>query len=173
MRKILSILCISVLVFSSSCSKKDNPIESIETGSDLSNSGAIKNNSLDFIFPEFKKNGEVKDLFNYIYFKGDTICFSVKADIRLNPDNTSVFFINPVDGKRYKAERLDFHENRASGFSLVGSVMEQFYSARLNEAIPEKHFCCDEIPFDVVAEVKSNNKIYELRKKSKFALRYK
>ncbi len=173
MKNVLSILCVSMLVFSSSCLRKDNPIESIETGSDLSNSGVIKNSSLDFIFPEFKKNGEVKDLFNYIYFKGDTICFSVKSDIRLNPENTSVFFINPADGKRYKAERLDFNENWVSGFSLVGSVMEQFYSARLNETIPEKYFCCEEIPFEILAQVKTDNKIYELRKKSKFVIRYK
>jgi hypothetical protein len=172
MKKIYSLIFISILAFSLSCSKRENPVESIETGSDLSSSGKIKNNSIEFLFPEFIKGGEVKDLFNYIYFKGDTICFSVKADIRLNQENTSVYFVNPADEKRYKAERLDFHGNSASGFSLVGSVMEQFYSAKLNEPIPEKKFCCEYIPFEIFAVIDSNNKKYELRKKGKFIIRY-
>ena len=74
----------------------------------------------------------------------------------------SVWFINPETGKRYRAERIDIFEKRISGFSLLGTILENYYKEILDAAIPPDAFCCRNIPLDI--EISIDNEKNQLRK---------
>jgi hypothetical protein len=138
---------------------KNDEIQIIDAGlgSRISASGKISDSNLNFTFKKYKKAGISKDLFNYIYFEGDTICFSFLLSGEVDKKNVDVCFIDPHTGKNYSAERVDLYKNRVSGFSLAGSILEKFNSDSLNRRIPKNMYCCNDIPFQVRIIIKHGN----------------
>jgi len=142
-------------------------------GSSLSTRGEITDSSLVYTFRDFEKKGTVRDLFNYIYFQGDTVCFSFCLSKPAGQGNIDAGFINPLTGKYYKAERIDVDGNRVSGFSLTGSIMEQFYHERLGNPVSPDRYCCSDISFLVKLSVRVNGKSIESRVPGKFRIEYR
>lgn len=130
------------------CSGKPE-IVSGELGSSLAVDGGIGNASLEYRLKRFTGGNKNRDLFNAIYFQGDTLCFSFELTRGVDEKAVSVWFINPESGERYRAERIDVHEKRVSGFSLLGSILESYYRQYLDAAIPHGAYCCRDIPFGV------------------------
>ena len=106
--KILCLIASAAFIFFG-CSREFKA-ESIELGSNISNKGLISENGNTYNF-KFDKTGSMKDLFNYIYFEGDTVCFSADftQDIQGEP---SVYFVDPNSGIKIKAERIEKAANQ-------------------------------------------------------------
>ena len=129
---IAAALC--ALLFVCGCSSEFKAT-SFETGAEFSKTGIITVKPTQYAFHYEKGGSRMKDLCNFIYFEGDTLCFS--ADFTRDVDGEAqVFFVDPATGKRYPAERIEKLRSRVYGFSLVGSVMEEFLKASLDKEIP-------------------------------------
>lgn len=151
---------LSLLLFTACSGKLE--IVSGELGSSLAGGGEIGNSSLEYRLKRFTGGTRNRDLFNAIYFQGDTLCFSFELTRRVGEEMVSVWFINPETGERYRAERIDMHEKRISGFSLLGSILESYYKQHLDAAIPRDAYCCKDIPVDV--EITIDNTKNQVRK---------
>ena len=137
------------IVLLPSCADRELRVVSREAGQDITREGRIADRSLVFAFPPYRRGGTCRDLFNYLYFKGDTLCFSFRLSRRIEGRAVAAAFIEPATGRRFSAERLETHGDTVWGFSLVGSLMEKFHDTRLGDAVSEGAFCCREIPFMV------------------------
>ena len=126
MNKMNKIFCL-IFALALCCSKES--VTGISIGQSFSADGIIKDENLVFRFqPKREKFAKNKDFFNFIYFEGDTICFSFKLKVRADKKDIAVFFINPKSGRKYPAERIDIIDgNRVAGFSLAGSILECFF----------------------------------------------
>ena len=78
------------------------------------------------------KKGNINDKINQIYFQGDTICFAFTVYGIDEETPVKVSFINPKNREQFPAERLDRVGNRFRGFSLVGTILEEFKIKNLN-----------------------------------------
>lgn len=111
-------------------------VSSVSTGSNFSKTGIITEPATAYSF-HFVKGTKMKDLFNYIYFEGDMLCFS--ADFTGDVEGeVKAYFTDPATGKRFPAERVERDRSRVYGFSLVGSTLENFLRAGLEKDIPDQ-----------------------------------
>lgn len=157
-----------------SCSDKAFRLASHGFGQEITRAGKITGGSTAFAFPAYRRGGTNRDLFNYLYFKGDTLCFSYRFSHNVEGRAVTAAFIDPATGKRYPAERLEKSGNIVWGFSLVGSLMEKFQEGRLDGAIPAKAFCCTDIPFAVEVTVAAEGgDTLVARKESSFRIEYR
>ncbi len=148
-------------------------VESLDTGSDIDIlHGTIDNSSLSYSFPEPKKNRCSGDIFNHLYFEGDTLCFSYTLSRRLWKKQVSVKFINPANGMSFPAERIEVYRYRVFGFSLVGSLMEQFYKSELKKPAPADDYCCRDIPFIIEATFRDRGESVTHSHKGTFRIKY-
>ena len=132
------------------CSR-DFAVSGISTGANFSKTGIITEPSTSYSF-RFEKGTKMKDLFNYIYFEGDMLCFS--ADFTRDVQGeVSAYFTDPSSGKRFPAERIERDRSRVYGFSLVGSTLENFLRSSLEGVIPKERTIA--LPF-VVTVIASN-----------------
>ncbi|MCP4131586.1 MAG: hypothetical protein GY754_11460 [bacterium] len=152
-------------------------ITSAQLGSHYSIDGDITAKSLLFKFKPFKREkGEskkVKDLFNYIYFEEDTLCFAFSINRSIKKDRVAVWFINPATGERFPAERIDMFDKKIAGFSLVGSLLERFYKQDLQKPLPANAYCCKKIPFIVRIDIREDAKTISSQVKGSFRVEYK
>ncbi len=148
-------------------------VQKAELGSAISLKGEITDPSLVYTFKPYQRGGATRDLFNYLYFQGDTICYSFRLSREIGKDGINAGFINPSTGRYYKAERLDIYHDRVSGFSLVGSVLESFYHDRLGNSLPAGMYCCKEIPFIVKLTVHADGKTVESSIRGAFRIEYR
>ena len=144
-----SAAAVVVTLFCVSGCAREFKSSSIETGANFSKTGIITEKSTQFTFRFDKGGKKMKDLCNFIYFEGDTLCFS--ADFTKDIDGEAqVFFVDPSTGKRYPAERVEKLRSRVYGFSLVGSVLEDFLRNALDREIPEDRVVT--LPFAVTVK---------------------
>jgi hypothetical protein len=144
-----AVFCALVIAFAS-CAEKGGPMPGEGTlGSRVSMRGKITDPSLTYAFRPFTRDGTVKDLFNYLYFEGDTVCFSFPLGADAAPGTVSAVFADLAHGIEVEAERLEIADGRAFGFSLVGSLMEKFFHDELARPAPADGYCCRDIPFRV------------------------
>jgi hypothetical protein len=163
---------IILLLFS--CSDAAFRLKSHGFGQEITRAGKITNGSTVFSFPVYARGGTNRDLFNYLYFKGDTLCFSFRFSHNVEGRAVAAAFIDPVTGQRFPAERLEKSGNTVWGFSLAGSLMEKFQGGRLDGAIPANAFCCANIPFAVEVTVAGREgDILTARKESSFRIEYR
>ena len=180
MKKYLLItIVLSILL---NCSNEKMKITSSVVGNNLSKDGDISDSSPIYTFNKYSEKGKTKDLFNYIYFKGDTLCFTFYLNKKVKKENIKVWFENPLKKTRFRAERIDIkmrnifnisYDHKISGFSLVGSILEAFYNDLLEKTIPKNNFCCKKIPYKIILQIDDGtNKIhYEVKKY--FRIKYK
>ena len=140
---------VSVLCFAG-CSR-DFAVSGISVGANFSKTGIITGPSTSYSF-RFEKGTRMKDLFNYIYFEGDMLCFSADFTHEVEGE-VSAYFTDPSSGKRFPAERIEKNRSRVYGFSLVGSTMENFLRGSLEKDIPKERTIS--LPF-VVTVIASN-----------------
>ncbi len=148
-------------------------IHYLNLGSDLGGSGEISKTSLSYSFDyniKEKENTSIQKLFNFIYFEGDTLCFSAKFGEEVKKQDVKIFFINPKNGDVFPAERVDIDRKKISGFSLVGTILEQFYSVNSKKGLSLVDFADIKIPFIVRIEIDNGEKIYTKEKTSSFKL---
>jgi len=138
---------IVLIFFAAGCGGGGDRPGTPSLGSRLDVSGVIADHSLVYRFPRYPRRGTVKDLFNHIYFEGDTVCFSMALRGGAGPLKLRAEFNDPVSGKALEAERLETHGNRVYGFSLVGSILERFHEARLHRAIEAGEWRNRKVPF--------------------------
>ena len=166
--KIISLIFILALLLFIKCGR-DRKYGVIDFGQDVTQSGDILNGSRIYRFEKFRRNGSSKDLFNYIYFKGDTLCFSLTSEVDVSDMKINAWFGNPKSKKYYSVERLDVYENTIFGFSLIGSLMDKFYEEKLNDPIPEGQYCCHKIYYTLKLQI--NDVFYE--QENYFIIQYK
>jgi len=166
------ILIVLLFVIIEGCAPARLAIVSTELGSDLSSKGEISDRNLEFVFKKYKRGGQMKDFFNYMYFEGDTLCFSFGASRTIDACEVTAWFINPDDNRVYQAERIDIHGKTISGFSLMGSIMEKFFYKDI--AIPAKgdEFENESIPFIVNLRVMCGKEVVEKKVPGSFSLRF-
>lgn len=120
-------------------------------GSRLAPDGAVDDDRLEFRFD--RRSADAKrtnrELFDYFYFQGDTICFSFELSKDLAPGSARVWFVDPLTGEHLPAERIDVRGRRVSGFSLVGSLLRDRHRVRHAEPVPPGRWCCERIPVAV------------------------
>ncbi len=164
--------CIFIPFFLS-CSEERELISDFRTGQviNLSN-GEISNRDLNYRIKTFTKKGKNRDLFDYIYFQGDNICFSFKFSKRITKGDIKVKFSDPAGTWTLPSERTEFKGNRSYGFSLLGSLLEKKYSSFLNAPLTKQKFCCRKISFNVIVEIIENNKTRKITFKRNLMIRY-
>jgi len=135
--------------------------------------GKITDPSLTYEFRPFARGGTVRDLFNYLYFEGDTVCFSFPLGGEAAPGSVSAVFTDPARGIQVEAERLEVTDGRAWGFSLVGSLMEKFFHDELARPAPRDGYCCRDIPFRVRCTVKAAGGDLERHIDGSFRIEYR
>jgi len=154
--KPLLILFMLMLFLPAACSNEQKITKTI-VGQNFSADGKTTNTNLIFQFhtkDTFNKN---KDFFNFVYFEGDTVCFSYKLAQAITKEQLKIYFINPKTNARFAAERIDIiNNNLVTGFSLVGSILEQFFGDRLEQSFQEKAFINADIPFIVSIEISAD-----------------
>lgn len=109
------------------CADKPLKVINAECGSSVSMKGAIANNSLTFAFKPCTHCRSLRDVCNYIYFQGDTLCFSVECNQDIESATITAYFENPATRTTYKAERIEKVTKTVYGFSLVGSLLETIF----------------------------------------------
>ncbi len=165
-------LCLLTL-FLISCTGKTEGISDFQTGQTFNPSnGKITDTSLAFRIKKYRKGGKNQDLFDYIYFQGDNLCFSFKFSQRTDPEKITVKFSHPVSGLTFPAERIDIIDNRCFGFSLLGSLLEKLYEDLLDNKVSIEMFCCRKIKFDIIVEVVKDNKPRTYRFPESFSIKY-
>jgi len=139
MTKMGKIFCL-IFILALCCSKES--LTKITIGQSFSADGIIKDETLVFRFqPQREKFVKNKDFFNFIYFEGDTLCFSFKLNARIDKKDFAVFFVNPKSGGKYPAERIDIIDgNRVAGFSLIGSILEHFFREQADSPFKTEDF---------------------------------
>ena len=173
MKKIHKIKYLIALLIICSCTPKNLEIDSASIGSNLDSDGEISDSSLIYKFKKDNKGPKTRDLFNYIYFEGDTLCFSFKLNKQVNYNSIKVWYQNPETGKSFPAERIDLHYKTISGFSLVGSIMEKFYEKKLGNNLKEDEYFNKNIDFIIKISLVYNDKTIEKSKPGFFRLEYK
>ena len=169
------------LVLVWACTGTETAITDAHTGLSIDNNGRINNTNTVYTFPAFPCQKRVHDLFNYIYFQGDGIFFSFKVIGSKQPDQCRVVFINPVTGRSYPAERVEIKAEkffifnngyRIYGFSLVGSVLDDFYTGLLQEPVPHDRFCCRDIPYKIRIDITTDKVVLSREIQSTFRIKY-
>ena len=120
-------LPIIALVLSIACTNQPLSIMKANIGSNVALNGTITNASLHYTFTPCTWCSTAKDIWNYIYFQGDTLCFAVECTTNINDAIVTAYFENPSTKKTYKAERLEKINTTIYGFSLIGSLLEHIY----------------------------------------------
>lgn len=149
-------IAVLLLVFlcMSGCTPADPAVVSTATGQGLDPSGEIIKTSEIYRFDLPSKKGTVRDLFNYIYFEGDTLCFNVTLNRELENSPVSAHVRNPETGIQTEVERLEVLDNRVYGFSLVGSILEDFFASRLTEKTDISQWDGKQVPCDIYVHIK-------------------
>ncbi len=173
-RTLTFIAAAALILMSPGCSKAPLSVESLATGSEVDTlHGTIEKKSLEFHFNHPKKLKTSADIFNFIYFEGDTICFSYTLTRRLFKKQAQVRFINPETNESFPAERLEVYRYRVFGFSLVGSILEKFYKNNLQKPAPEDYYCCRNIPFIIEARFQDGEETTTHRHQGTFKITYR
>lgn len=164
----------AALIFCPPSGCVDTPQAVIRTqlGVQLAATGEMTDTATLYSFKKYTRGGTVRDLFNYIYFAGDTLCFSVTLARNVTRDMARVHFENPHTGESFEAERLEVYGKRVFGFSLVGSVLERFYWKDLQNPVPAGMYCCENIPFIVRITIQDNGSRIESRIPGFFRIAY-
>ncbi len=149
-------LLFCMMMAAGSCDKVGNSRDEVLLGSRLSASGMISDTSLKFHFSPRTLKGTEKDFFNFIYFEGDTVCFSFSRREGEHVSVEGVEFIRSDRRYSCRVERLEIRESRIYGFSLVGSLLECFYRERLREAFEPGDWKNRDIPFILEISIKKN-----------------
>ena len=148
-----SVPAVMILVTVLSCSGGFT-FDGMKIGSSLGGKGHITEETLRFNF-KYHGGDSFKDLCNFIYFEGDTVCFS--ADFSENIDGiVRAEFVDPASGVTYRAERIEKIRSRIYGFSLVGSLLESFNHTRLEDSLPKSRVI--KLPFVIRVEGESAGK---------------
>lgn len=111
------------LLFCAGCTSR----EDFKTGCMINREGHITDHSTVYTFSDLRKNRQIRQLFNDIYFKGDMLCFSLSRMDNISGNDVSVTFIHQPTGRTVGAERIEKSGSVIWGFSLVGSVLEAFF----------------------------------------------
>lgn len=165
--------CTLLFILVLSCGSGPLAVESVKTGSQVDILyGTIENGNLTFTFPPPTKGRHTGDLFNHLYFEGDTLCFSYRLSRRLREKQARIRFINPSNGKAFPVERKEVYRYRVFGFSLVGSIMEKFYSSELQKPVPGHRYCCRDIPFILEATFRDRGEEITHRHGGHFRITY-
>jgi len=165
-----------LILFFSSCSIFKLSISNFKVGSDLNlETGKIKNYSTEYTFKKFTEGKLYKNLFDYLYFQGDTFCLSFKTNHHVDRDKIKIFIRQKNSNLKFRAERIEVSEKKIFAFSLIGSLMENFYKDNLSQKLPKGNFCCKKIPIIINIQLFNAAKKIALNKEyeSFFIIKYK
>ncbi len=159
-----------ILAFLASCGGNDGAV----FGQSVNRAGVITDRSLAFTFAPPREKKNAKDLFDYLYFQGDTICFSYRFPRSVEKCDAEAEFINPRTGGRFRAERLEKTGDRLWGFSLTGSLLDKFFFAERDRPVPPDLYAGRDIPFIVEAELRCpGESIIKKTEKSTFRIEFR
>ncbi len=120
--------------------------------------GTIANASLTYTFKPCTHCRSLKDICNYVYFQGDTLCFSIQCNQNIESANVTAYFENPTTHITYKAERVEKLTTTVYGFSLIGSLLEKIFRDDIRNTRSFKAF---KLPFVIHVTIdKQNQKVH-------------
>ena len=163
------LILVLVLSLSAGCSREFKG-ESIRFGSDLTKTGLIAKPLAEYSF-SYAKGGTMKDLCNFIYFEGDTVCFSADFSGTVDGD-VAVWFVDPLSGRRIMAERVERLRSRVYGFSLVGSLCEFLYKGSLDAPVTPEGNRRLSRPFTVIVEAAGKGRKSLIEGRGELTVRY-
>lgn len=154
-----------------SCGGDPGTIDNFEVGNDLYPNGKIESFKKAYSFPGYKstERNTYKDYINYIYFEGDTLCFSFDFNGKFNEKDVKVYFYFPDKKLSLNVERLEVKRNRVYGFSLIGSLLEYYYYDLLDEKYNNDSLVRT-YDVEIIIEIKSNNNNYTFKEKTSFSI---
>jgi hypothetical protein len=162
-----SIHFIFLCAFIFGCSR-EFALSDFNLGSNLSSKGLITDTKTEFSF-SYSGGGAYTDLFNYIYFQGDTVCFSYdfNGDVA---KNARVWFVDQASGRKKDAERIEVLKSRVYGFALAGSLLEFFKKDSLHNKIGTERKIVQ--PFTLIIEAEGKGKKIVAEKKGEFTVTF-
>ncbi len=134
------------------CTRMPFGVITIEFGQNVARGGEITDSSLIFTLPRFSGGKKAKDIYNYVYFKGDTLCFRAEFSENVKSETVRACFYSQYNKHCFPAERLEVEKNIIWGFSLVGSLLENFYG---DIPLPGDLFAGRDIPFEIELSAQS------------------
>lgn len=154
-----SVFLLLILLPLISCGGDGRKEGEIYFGRDLDSNGRVEFRDMEYEIAQPQYMERIKtwqDLYNHIYFEGDTLCFQVPLE---NPEDYSdikgTFILASAKGEvRYAVERIDRYEKGIAGFSLIGSLLEARDRENLSEPVRALDDCCAEVPFSLVLEMR-------------------
>ncbi|MFW5862592.1 MAG: hypothetical protein ACOCWZ_10085 [Spirochaetota bacterium] len=121
---ILTMLCV---LLTTGCVPREPAVVEMATGQSLTPEGEVIDTSHRYVFKKPSRPGTLRDLYNHIYFQGDTLCFSLRLNRPLKSPTIHAVIRDPRSGVETEVERLETAGKRVYGFSLIGSILENFH----------------------------------------------
>ncbi len=168
---IIILITISTVLPALSCSEKKSKILKYGTGINIAIERLEDTNTI-FRFKEPGALNVGKDLFNYLYFEGDTLGFYVLVSGDIKIKKAEAVIINPINNSSFHAERIDIKNNKVFGFTLLGTIMENFYREKINLPVPRDRFCCSYIDYAVDIIISGETENINMRINGKFRIEY-
>jgi hypothetical protein len=165
----LRISAVLLLLCSIICGCSRTPVcTGANFGSNIIKKGIISDKNLSFVF-KYSDGSKNSDLYNFIYFQGDTVCFSFDYNFDVDTD-VKVWFIDPKTGRIKIAERVEILKSRVYGFSLAGSLLEFYRMDTLHDTMkPERKIVQ---PFTVIVEAYRNGVSCRTEKSGAFTVSF-
>jgi len=127
---ILMLLCVLLVT---GCLPGEPAVVEMATGQSLTPDGEVINTSHRYVFKKPSRPGTLRDLYNHIYFLGDTLCFSLRLNRPLKSPTIHAVIRDPRSGVEAEVERLETAGKRVYGFSLIGSILENFHRGSMDK----------------------------------------
>lgn len=118
------LLCV---LLAAGCVPREPAVVETATGQSLTPDGQVSDTSHRYVFKKPSRPGTLRDLYNHIYFQGDTLCFSLRLNRPLKSPSIHAIIRDPRSGIETEVERLETAGKRVYGFSLIGSILENFH----------------------------------------------
>ncbi|SRR6056297_230391 len=118
------LLCV---LLAAGCLPREVAVVEMATGQSLTPDGEVINTSHRYVFKKPSRPGTHRDLYNHVYFQGDTLCFSLRLTRPLKSPSIHAIIRDPQTGIKTEVERLETAGKRVYGFSLIGSILENFH----------------------------------------------
>lgn len=152
----VNIIFIFFIIFIS-CTESEF-IKKIEFGSNLNNNGKIIEDSIEYNINLNSNYKDISDFCNFVYFEGDTFCFSLTPTKLISESEISAYYKIKGKEKKHSVERIGFYKKRIYGFSLIGSILEYYFEENLDDSfiisgIPEKY------DIELILEIKNKDEV--------------
>ena len=167
---ILTVLCLLCVM---GCLPREPEVVAVWTGQSLTPTGEVINTSQKYVFKKPAKTGTLRDLYNHIYFQGDTLCFSLLLNRTLRSPSIHAILRNPQSGVETEVERLETAGKRVYGFSLIGSILENFHRGPMDKKADISNWEGRRVPCVIEIRIVDGEKVLQENINTHFEITFK